>query len=130
MPTFGTVINCMDGRVQEQVNEYLKNRFGVEFIDVITRPGPDGLLAAGSNKGDIQNLLKMVDVSVIKHGSVKIAVTAHHDCAGNPVSKEEHLAHLDKSADFLSAKYPRCEIIKLWIGENWEVEELSKSLQA
>ena len=32
---FGTVINCMDGRTQLPVNEYLRREYGLDFIDTV-----------------------------------------------------------------------------------------------
>ena len=44
--SFYTAINCMDGRVQLPVIYYLKERFGVPYVDVITEPGPVALLSS------------------------------------------------------------------------------------
>ena len=33
--TFATAINCMDGRVQIPVIEYLKKEFKVDYVDMI-----------------------------------------------------------------------------------------------
>ena len=43
--SFCTAINCMDGRTQLPVIEFLKDKFGVEFVDTITEPGPVRILA-------------------------------------------------------------------------------------
>ncbi len=39
MGKFVTAINCMDGRVQIPVIEYLKNNYGINYVDMITAPG-------------------------------------------------------------------------------------------
>ena len=41
---FGTAINCIDGRVQEPVAEWVKKNFNV---DNITLEGPDRILSNG-----------------------------------------------------------------------------------
>ena len=41
--SFYTTINCMDGRVQLPVISYLMERFGVQYVDAITGPGPGTL---------------------------------------------------------------------------------------
>ena len=81
---FCTVVNCMDGRVQEPVIAWLKEYFGVAFVDSVTEPGPNGILAAGEGAAVIASIEARVRISVEKHGSVGIAVVGHHDCAGNP----------------------------------------------
>ena len=43
---FGTAVNCMDGRVQEPVLAWLKERYELEHVDMITEAGPDKALAA------------------------------------------------------------------------------------
>jgi len=39
---FCTAVNCMDGRVQLPVINYLKERFSANYVDMITEPGPNG----------------------------------------------------------------------------------------
>ncbi|HOP76783.1 MAG TPA: hypothetical protein PLD05_04790 [Thermogutta sp.] len=43
--SFATVVNCMDGRTQGPVISYLKERFGVDYVDNSTEAGPDGLFS-------------------------------------------------------------------------------------
>ena len=42
---FCTAVNCMDGRVQKPVLEYLNRVWGSPFVDSVTTAGPVGLLA-------------------------------------------------------------------------------------
>ncbi|MDQ7033188.1 MAG: hypothetical protein Q9M37_10825 [Desulfonauticus sp.] len=121
---FCTVINCMDGRVQLPVINYLLKRFNVDYVDSITEPGPILILAEQKNKTLIDSILARVNVSIEKHSSVGIAVVGHYDCAGNPVSKDVQLQQLQKAVQFLREKYD-VPIISLWVDENWQVEEIS-----
>ena len=83
---FATAINCMDGRTQLPVNEWMKEKFGVDFVDTITEPGPNGVLT--NNKVPLVSSIKdRVLISVNGHGSKTIALVGHHDCAGNPGPK-------------------------------------------
>ena len=45
--TFATAINCMDGRTQEPIISWAKKAFEVDYVDAITEPGPDKILAEG-----------------------------------------------------------------------------------
>ena len=45
--SFCTVVNCMDGRTQSPVNDHLRNRNQVEYVDTITEAGPVKALAEG-----------------------------------------------------------------------------------
>ena len=46
---FATAVNCMDGRVQKPVIEYLQKSFGVDYVDMVTEPGPNKILAEGKD---------------------------------------------------------------------------------
>ena len=122
--SFVTVFNCMDGRTQEPVAAWMKEQFSVDFVDTITTPGPDKVLSdAGS---DLANLLKdRMGISVNKHGSQVAAVIAHDDCAGNPVSKEEHLQMLKTAVETVVSWGFPVKVIGLWVSApNWDVEQV------
>ena len=100
--TFATAINCMDGRTQEPIIYWAKKTLEVDYVDAITEPGPDKILAEGSDTL-VESIKNRVMISVNKHGSQNVIVVSHHDCAGNPVSKKEHLEQLKKSVDVISS---------------------------
>ncbi len=122
--SFYTVINCMDGRVQESVNNYLKNKFNVKYIDVITEPGPNKILCDQNPSNIIDSIHKRISISINKHYSNGIAVVGHEDCAGNPVSKKEQINHLKKASEYLQKYYPDHEVISLWADLSGHVTEI------
>ena len=67
--SFATAINCMDGRVQEPVSGYLKNKYNVKYVDMVTEPGPNRILAEGSDENTVNSIKTRVNLSVKKHGS-------------------------------------------------------------
>ena len=122
--SFGTAINCIDGRVQEPVINWMKKNRNVDFIDLITLEGPDRILFEGF-PDRINILKKKILVSINAHSSKTITVAGHHDCAGNPVSKEEHFKQIIKSVELIrSWKFP-VKVEGLWINDKWEVEVVS-----
>mgnify|MGYP006883055592 CR=1 FL=1 len=121
---FATVINCMDGRVQHPVNEWMKIKTGAEYIDVITEAGPDKIMASTATASRL--ILQRILVSRDKHKSTKLALVAHHDCAGNPVAKEEHIRQLSQAAKIMATWNLGMKILLLWVDENWEVELISE----
>ncbi len=123
--SFCTVINCMDGRVQLPVIEYLKSRFGVIYVDSVTEAGPVKILAEQADSDILRSILKRIDISVKKHNSCAISIVAHYDCAGNPIEKDQQLKQLEKAMEFIASKYPGIEVIGLWVDENWSVSEIS-----
>ena len=44
---FCTSVHCLDGRIQEAILEYLKANYQVEYVDVITEPGPCRIIQFG-----------------------------------------------------------------------------------
>jgi hypothetical protein len=89
---FATAINCMDGRTQVPVIEWMKKRYGVDYVDMITEPGVDAILSENKDMQTIERIKKRLSISIEKHHSKFIAVVGHHDCAGNPVDMQTHLA--------------------------------------
>ncbi len=121
---FATAINCMDGRTQLPVMEYLKNKYGVDYVDVVTEPGPIKVLAEGNDHTTLESIKKRIDISVNKHGSSVIALVGHHDCAGNPVGRTMQESQLKKSVEKIHAWGYNAEIICLYVNEDWSVEVL------
>ncbi|MDD2233866.1 MAG: hypothetical protein PHZ11_02220 [Desulfitobacteriaceae bacterium] len=120
--SFGTAINCMDGRTQLPVNEYLRNRYNLDFIDTVTEPGPVKILA--ENQAGVESIRQRVKISVEGHGSKLIAIIAHYDCAGNPVSKEIQLQQLDAAIKIVRSWNYEVEYIGLWVDDKWQVEQI------
>lgn len=121
---FGTSIHCMDGRIQEPLINFIKRKYKIKYIDIITEPGPCRILSQNLDNSLIESIENRIEISLNKHGSKIIFISGHYDCAGNPVSKEIQVHHIIKSEEFLRLKYPNIKVVKLWINKNWEVEEL------
>jgi hypothetical protein len=128
--TFATAINCMDGRTQLPVIQYMKETYGVDYVDTITEPGPDAILGDKQNSTLVESIRKRLEISVLKHGSKNVAIVAHHDCAGNPVAPEVHLEQVERAVDLVRSWGYGCEIIALWVGEDWKVHLIDEALKA
>jgi hypothetical protein len=66
-------------------------------------------------------------ISVNHHKSGVVAVVGHHDCAGNPVGKEEHVRHIRKAMDTVKSWNLGVRVLGLWVNDKWEVEPLTGS---
>jgi carbonic anhydrase len=122
---FATAVNCMDGRTQLPVNEWMCRRYGIQFVDTITEPGPVRLLAAASDAPALESLRRRVAISVERHGSRHIAIVAHEDCAGNPLPRESQLAQLAAAYRTVASWGLPATIDLLWLGGDWSVELIS-----
>ncbi|MFC1896165.1 carbonic anhydrase [Thermodesulfobacteriota bacterium] len=124
MKRFCTAINCMDGRVQIPVIQYLKDHFGADYVDVISEPGPNRILADGSDTAAVESIERRVRISEEHHQSVGIAVVGHHDCAGNPSPEVEQRHHALAAARRIRSRFRHLPVIALWVNESWEVSEV------
>jgi carbonic anhydrase len=124
--SFCTVINCMDGRVQLPVIEYLQENLGVQCVDSVTEPGPVLLLAERADAAAVDSILRRVAISTDVHGSKVVAVVAHHDCAGNPADEATQRGQLGRALDFVSQSVPGVLVLGLWVDSEWSVFEAER----
>ena len=123
---FATAINCIDGRVQKPVTEYMQKNFKVDYVDMITEPGPNKILSEGKDINIVEFLKKKVEISVEKHNSQIIAVAAHYDCAGNSENEDVQKEHLRKAMNVIASwGFPVKKIIALWLDENFKPSSIS-----
>ena len=123
---FVTAINCMDGRAQKPVIEYMQDNFGASYIDMITEPGPNKILSENNDIAILESLKNKVKISVEKHGSQLIAIAAHYDCAGNPANDNVQKQHLKNSVDTVTSwGLPVKKIIALWLDEDFKASVIS-----
>ncbi len=122
--SFCTLINCMDGRVQLPVIEYLKNKFGVDYPDSITEPGPVRILCDEQNGKYAELIISKLELSLMRHGSGLIAISAHYDCYGNPADETTQKQQLESAVKFISAKYPAVPVLGLWVASDWKVYQV------
>ncbi len=120
---FGTAINCMDGRVQEPVTRWLKQTYGLDYVDMITEPGPEKTLAEGGPR--CAAMLAMARISAEAHGSQVLAIVAHDDCAGNPVCPATHQAQVRQAMEVLRGWGLPVQVIGLWVDSQWQVQQVS-----
>ena len=119
METRATCLNCMDGRVQSPVLTWIKANYPVDFVDVITEAGMDGVLA---KQEDISEILRSIKVSVHLNKSTRLFVVGHYDCRGNPVDEKLHREEVINAVKRLKPLWPAQEVIGLWVNSQWRVE--------
>ena len=122
MKEFGSVLNCMDGRVQRKVSDYLVATFGVRFVDTITAPGIVRHLAAQTPRTD--QILEDLRISLDKHGSTHIGVVAHTECAGNPTADKTQKEQVRDAMARLMETFPDTQVVGIWVNERWIVERI------
>lgn len=121
---FATTINCMDGRTQLPVLEWAKREYGVDYVDSITEPGPVRILAEATDAPALESIRRRLNISFTKHGSTRVAIVAHTDCAGNPVDKHTQLNQLRSAAATVLSWGMEVQVELLWLGDDWRVERV------
>ena len=118
--SFATSINCIDGRVQKPISEWIKENYNVDFVDVLSEPGCDLGLSKHSH---VEARLKSeAMISINAHKSKLIFVSGHYECAANPVSKEEHYQHIKSAMSRVVSWDLPVKVIGLWVNDSWDIE--------
>lgn len=117
---FAAAINCIDGRTQKPVIEFIINKFNVHHVDLITEPGPDKVLSENKYIDIIESVKRRTLVSVEKHMSKIVVIAGHHDCSANPVDKEEHFNQIKQAAQSIKEWNLKVDVHGIWVDENWK----------
>lgn len=120
---FATAINCMDGRTQNPVSNWVKTNYQIDYVDMITEPGCDRSLSE-KNTDLIAQIKSKVEISVNAHKSSSVVIAGHYDCAANIATKEMHLAQIQKSVNVIKSWKLPIQVVGLWVNEKWEVEQV------
>ena len=108
----------MDGRIQLPLAKWIKENYSVDYVDAITEPGIDKKIA--ENLG-LESIKTKIGISINAHKSELIVVSGHHDCAGNPVSEDEHISQIKKSVDVISSWNLDAKVIGVWVDGSWNI---------
>jgi len=122
--TFAAAINCIDGRTQIPVIAHLRSSFGVDYVDMITEPGVNRLLAENESEAVISSIRGKLEISVSRHGATLVAIVGHSGCAGNPADREAQIAHLLAAKETVRAWDFGIRIVGLWVDDNGVVSEV------
>ena len=118
---FGTCITCIDGRVQEPLQQWLNKKYGVKYVDMITEHGVVKLFSDVKYQNEFKDKLS----HSIKEGKSKIIlVSAHHDCEGNMVSKEEQVSQIKNAISKIQTWNLDIPVVGAWVNEDLQVESI------
>ena len=118
MPNYTIAVNCVDGRVQTPVLEWMMRHLDGDLVHSITEPGPDAALAEGDAAERIEPIVRLLTENTRVHA---VAVAAHHDCLGNPVDEEVHRAQVRRAVEVVASWGLVEAVFGLWVDGDWEV---------
>ena len=118
---FATAITCIDGRVQQPLSDWMKLNLNVDYVDLVTEPGPDKVLTDGP-ADRVEDIIRRARFSVRHHQSPVVAVTGHFDCAANDADKEEHIEQILDGVRVVLSHQMSVRVLGLWLNEWHSVE--------
>lgn len=116
---FGTAINCIDGRIQIPINQWLKTNYNIDNVDTITE---HGIVKLFSNPDEIAKIKSKVILSTKQSNSEVILVSAHHDCEGNQIPKDDQISQIKNTMSVIKSWELTPPIIGVWVNEDLKVE--------
>ena len=96
-------LTCADWRLhlrKVDLNARLARRLGVDGVDLIAVPGPDGLIKP-QRQSEWQTAVAQIKLLIGAHAPQVVTAVAHQRCAGHPVSDVEHEADVVATAKAL-----------------------------
>jgi hypothetical protein len=127
---FALAITCIDGRVQRPVVDYIRRTYGVDYVDLITEPGPEWALTDPARAGVHAAIQRKARFSVAGHDAELIAVTAHDDCLGNDADPGTRLAQLHAAQRLITGWDLGVDVVGLWVHMDGKVEEAATAIPA
>ncbi len=123
---FATAINCIDGRIQEPVIKYIQTTYGIDFVDLITEPGPNKILSENCENEIIESIRRKVEISIDRHNSELIALVGHYDCAGNQVDQDTQERQIRMAFKVIESWNFKAKIIGLWVNKHQECRKVPR----
>ncbi len=121
---FATAINCIDGRAQLPIIEWIKKEALVDFVDMITEPGVNKILSDNIDNKIIDSIKEKVLISIEKHKSKFLAIAGHFDCAKNLCVKDLQLKQIKNAIDNVISWDFNIKVVGLWVDENFSVHKI------
>jgi hypothetical protein len=126
-------LTCADWRLHQRkvdLNARLARLLGVNGVDLIAVPGPDGLIKA-ERQSEWQTAVSQIKLLIGAHAPSVVVVLAHQRCAGHPVSDPEHDADVAATAKALKAETaftgPIKAIVAVYRSDTaWELKTLAE----
>lgn len=120
---FATCLNCVDGRAQTPVLDYITNHFECDYVDMITEPGVDGLFA-DPDWIVPESIIQKIGLSLGRQGPSMVFLVGHHDCLANPVDDETHKTHIKKGVKRIKTLVLKADVFGLWVEKDSTIKKI------
>ncbi|HWP61227.1 MAG TPA: carbonic anhydrase [Candidatus Paceibacterota bacterium] len=98
----GIAVMCVDWRLHQKdvrFAERIRDALGVDVVDVVSVPGPDGMAHEGK-EAERGALLSWLNLLIGAHHPTSIALVGHYTCAANPVDESAHDTDAREAAEY------------------------------
>lgn len=114
----GLVVTCIDFRLQDFIDKFIKEKFGIKNHDRVA-------LAGGVK--DIDFCLNQVETSKRLHDINTVVLINHEDCGayGQAGTKERHEQDLKSAAEKVKSEIPGVNIETYYLKLNGTFEKIS-----
>lgn len=112
----------MDGRVPFPVADWIKLHGHVQYVDMITEPGINRILAE-DKQNRIAAIAKKLRTSIEVHQVSIIAVAGHFECAANDAGFEQQKEQIKTSVDLINSWRFEIRLVGLYVNE-WNSVDL------
>lgn len=128
MKKFACAFTCIAGEITEAVIDFMRKEYGVDYIDLITEPGINRVLANSHSIPPIllRRFKKSMEISVNKKESKIVAIAGHEGCLDNPHGKQVQTQHLEecrRTIESFGCKGIE-KIVLLWIRDDCKTVEV------
>ena len=108
----------------------MRRTYGVDYVDLITEPGPEWALTDPTRAGVQAGIHRNARFSVEGHDAELIAVTAHDDCLGNDADSGTRRSQLLAAQQLVIGWDLGVDVIGLWVHLDGKVEEAATAIPA
>ncbi|MEK7766121.1 MAG: carbonic anhydrase [bacterium] len=122
---FATAITCLDGRVQRPVVDHLRRRYGFDYVDLVTVPGPEQALTEIAGLRGVAYVRRNLAFSIETHASGLVALAAHDGCAANDADPDTRRAQFNEALELVRDWSGGVQVLGLWVDEAGNVKEIA-----
>jgi hypothetical protein len=103
MRDFAAAVSCIDGRYHEPLVAWIRDRFEVRHVDLVTAPGVSSALARGTPEVVVE-VSNHLAPSLEAHQAGVVVVAAHEGCAADPSDARTQLDALPAAVSALRTR--------------------------
>lgn len=122
------VVNCVDGRAQLPVIEFIKREYGVSF-DIITEWNPAYVLAERNTSVEARSIMEKIQLLIKNNNISVLAIASHRGCADDCESGASCSRQLNLSVQYVAKHFPEQKVIGLWVDANGSAKEVCSANQ-